>query len=281
MNRYELISIGFLEIHICCLKLFFNRVVSYRCSSLQVVYPPTAQFLCKQKQIDIMCSRPRPHRLFHSQLCYLEENRLVFQLDRFMLLSSKEFEANSYLSVALSCWIRLPANEFYNSLQTPTVSLVTTVNTKRIGGSKICFKSAQNQDVAVMVNASEVTKAETLTIRDKFAFLKPEPAQLVDVSKIWERECKRIWCTYYISNMKNSIVARHVLGENTFSDKGVLAEILQQIMGKGLIPVDLDVWKLRRRAKSHGSLHYLEAMIKIFSACSEKIILKSEKLLRE
>ncbi|KAF3502201.1 hypothetical protein F2Q69_00041903 [Brassica cretica] len=150
-----------------------------------------------------------------------------------------------------------------------------------LSGSKICFKSAQNQDVAVMVNASEVTKAETLTIRDKFAFLKPEPAQLVDVSKIWERECKRIWCTYYISNMKNSIVARHVLGENTFSDKGVLAEILQQIMGKGLIPVDLDVWKLRRRAKSHGSLHYLEAMIKIFSACSEKIILKSEKLLRE
>ncbi|KAG2276415.1 hypothetical protein Bca52824_058970 [Brassica carinata] len=228
------------------------------------------------------------------------------------------------MEVALSCWIRLPANEFYNSLQTPTVSLVTTVNTKRIGGSKICFKSAQNQDVAVMVNASEVTKAETLTIRDKFAFLKPEPAQLVDVSKIWERECKRIWCTYYISNMKtvgepvficstklppvlfrdifhlkhrvvykyefvrkayvvisDSIVARHVLGENTFSDKGVLAEILQQIMGKGLIPVDLDVWKLRRRAKSHGSLHYLEAMIKIFSACSEKIILKSEKLLRE
>ncbi|KAF3502203.1 hypothetical protein F2Q69_00041905 [Brassica cretica] len=66
-----------------------------------------------------------------------------------------------------------------------------------------------------------------------------------------------------------------------FQCSGVLAEILQQIMGKGLIPVDLDVWKLRRRAKSHGSLHYLEAMIKIFSACSEKIILKSEKLLRE
>ncbi|KAF3565509.1 hypothetical protein DY000_02013907 [Brassica cretica] len=191
-------------------------VVSYRCSSLQVVYPPTAQFLCKQKQIDIMCSRPRPHRLFHSQLCYLEENCLVFQLDRFMLLSSKEFEANSYLSVALSCWIRLPANEFYNSLQTPTLGTLS--------GSKICFKSAQNQDVAVMVNASEVTKAETLIIRDIFAFLKPEPAQLVDVSKIWERECKRIWCTYYISNMKNSIVARHVLGENTFSDKRMLSE---------------------------------------------------------
>ena len=81
-------------------------------------------------------------------------------------------------------------------------------------------------------------------------------------------------------------------------------------MGKGLIPVDLDAWKLRRRgkvdflflcvldiavfvalmicfiliclaAKSYDSLHYLEAMVKIFSACSEKIILRSEKLLRE
>ena len=41
-----------------------------------------------------MCS----HRLFHSQLCYLEENRLVFQMDRFMFLSYKEFEVNSDLS---------------------------------------------------------------------------------------------------------------------------------------------------------------------------------------
>eukprot|EP00983_Pelagomonas_calceolata_P128983 1161565-Pelagomonas_calceolata.AAC.9 len=33
--------------------------------------------------------------------------------------------------------------------------------------------------------------------------------------------------------------------ENTFNyDKGVLAEILEPIMGKGLIPADLDTWKL-------------------------------------
>ena len=30
-----------------------------------------------------------------------------------------------------------------------------------------------------MVNASEVTKAETLTIRDIFAFLKQEPDQVI------------------------------------------------------------------------------------------------------
>lgn len=37
--------------------------------------------------------------------------------------------------------------------------------------------------------------------------------------------------------------------ENAFNyDKGVLAEILEPIMGKGLIPADLETWKVRRRA---------------------------------
>ncbi len=31
-------------------------------------------------------------------------------------------------------------------------------------------------------------------------------------------------------------------------DKGVLAEILEPIMGKGLIPADMETWKVRRRA---------------------------------
>ncbi|KAF3495073.1 hypothetical protein DY000_02053824 [Brassica cretica] len=64
--------------------------------------------------------------------------------------------------------------------------------------------------------------------------------------------------------------------------EGVLAEILEPIMGKGLIPADLDTWKLRRRAIT-PAFHalYLEAMVKIFSDCSEKMILKSEKLLKE
>jgi hypothetical protein len=34
----------------------------------------------------------------------------------------------------------------------------------------------------------------------------------------------------------------------TSFDKGVLAEILEPIMGKGLIPADLETWKIRRRA---------------------------------
>ncbi|KAH0850956.1 hypothetical protein HID58_090302 [Brassica napus] len=40
------------------------------------------------------------------------------------------------------------------------------------------------------------------------------------------------------------LLLRHVLRENAFSyDKGVLAEILEPVMGKGLIPADLDTWK--------------------------------------
>lgn len=41
----------------------------------------------------------------------------------------------------------------------------------------------------------------------------------------------------------------HTHQENAFNyDKGVLAEILEPIMGKGLIPADLDTWRVRRRA---------------------------------
>lgn len=44
-------------------------------------------------------------------------------------------------------------------------------------------------------------------------------------------------------------LAAPCLQENAFNyDKGVLAEILEPIMGKGLIPADLDTWRVRRRA---------------------------------
>ncbi|OMO60750.1 Cytochrome P450 [Corchorus olitorius] len=51
-------------------------------------------------------------------------------------------------------------------------------------------------------------------------------------------------------------------------------------MGKGLIPADLDTWKQRRRVIAPG-FHalYLEAMVKVFTDCSERTTLKFEKLL--
>ncbi|KAK7307911.1 hypothetical protein VNO77_41385 [Canavalia gladiata] len=81
--------------------------------------------------------------------------------------------------------------------------------------------------------------------------------------------------------VSDPIVARHILRENAFSyDKGVLADILEPIMGKGLIPADLDTWKERRRVIAPGfHTSYLEAMVKIFTACSERTITKFNKLL--
>ncbi|KAL0912278.1 hypothetical protein M5K25_018240 [Dendrobium thyrsiflorum] len=76
-------------------------------------------------------------------------------------------------------------------------------------------------------------------------------------------------------------VARHILRENTFSyDKGVLADILEPIMGKGLIPAGLDTWKQRRKVIAPG-FHsaFMEAMIKVFTDCSERTVAKFEKLI--
>lgn len=64
--------------------------------------------------------------------------------------------------------------------------------------------------------------------------------------------------------------------ENAFNyDKGVLAEILEPIMGKGLIPADLETWKPRRRAivpAFHKA--YIEAMIKMFGRCTQVAVQK-------
>lgn len=56
---------------------------------------------------------------------------------------------------------------------------------------------------------------------------------------------------------------RHILRDNAKAyDKGVLAEILEPIMGKGLIPADPATWKVRRRAIVPG-FHkaWLNAMV--------------------
>jgi hypothetical protein len=70
------------------------------------------------------------------------------------------------------------------------------------------------------------------------------------------------------------------LQENAFNyDKGVLAEILEPIMGKGLIPADLETWKPRRRAivpAFHRA--YLEASVRMFNTCTHRTIDKLEGL---
>ena len=67
--------------------------------------------------------------------------------------------------------------------------------------------------------------------------------------------------------------------ENAWNyDKGVLAEILEPIMGTGLIPADLETWKPRRRAivpAFHRA--YLEAMVAMFGACTQETVTKLER----
>ena len=62
-------------------------------------------------------------------------------------------------------------------------------------------------------------------------------------------------------------------------DKGVLAEILEPIMGKGLIPADLETWKPRRRAIV-PSFHkaYLEAMVGMFGNCTRNAMEKLDAM---
>lgn len=58
-------------------------------------------------------------------------------------------------------------------------------------------------------------------------------------------------------------------------DKGMLAEILEPIMGKGLIPADLETWKVRRRALVPAfHQQFLNAMIQTFSTCAFETIRK-------
>lgn len=81
--------------------------------------------------------------------------------------------------------------------------------------------------------------------------------------------------------VSDPIVARHILRENAFAyDKGVLADILEPIMGKGLIPADLETWKPRRKAIVPGfHTAFLEAMVKVFGDCSGRTVQKLEAML--
>ena len=58
-------------------------------------------------------------------------------------------------------------------------------------------------------------------------------------------------------------MVKHILKENPLKyDKGILAEILEPVMGKGLIPADPKTWKVRRKAIVPG-FHkaWLNAMV--------------------
>ncbi|KAI5059524.1 hypothetical protein GOP47_0025843 [Adiantum capillus-veneris] len=68
-------------------------------------------------------------------------------------------------------------------------------------------------------------------------------------------------------------IAKHLLKENSKAySKGILAEILEFVMGKGLIPADDEVWRVRRRAIV-PALHrkYVSEMVGLFGRAAENL----------
>ena len=74
--------------------------------------------------------------------------------------------------------------------------------------------------------------------------------------------------------VSDPMVAKHILRENSRNyDKGALALVLEDIMGKGLIPADPETWAKRRRAITPG-FHklYLQRMVYEFGAANNALI---------
>ena len=79
------------------------------------------------------------------------------------------------------------------------------------------------------------------------------------------------------------MVAKHILRDNVKGyDKGQLAVVLEDIMGKGLIPADPETWAKRRRAIAPG-FHklYLERMVSEFGDANANLIPQLTKAARE
>jgi cytochrome P450 family 97 subfamily B polypeptide 3 len=74
--------------------------------------------------------------------------------------------------------------------------------------------------------------------------------------------------------VSDPVQAKHILRDaNKNYDKGVLAEILEPIMGKGLIPADPETWSVRRR-QIVPAFHkaWLEHMVGLFGYCNQPLI---------
>lgn len=80
--------------------------------------------------------------------------------------------------------------------------------------------------------------------------------------------------------VQDPVIARNILRENSILyDKGILAEILEEVMGKGLIPADYQTWKIRRRAIVPG-FHkaWLRHMTTMFSSTAQLLCDKLDRI---
>lgn len=75
--------------------------------------------------------------------------------------------------------------------------------------------------------------------------------------------------------VSDPVMAKHVLKECSPDQycKGMLSEILEPIMGDGLIPADPKTWKVRRRAIVPGfHKRWLNRMVDLFADCAEILV---------
>ena len=74
--------------------------------------------------------------------------------------------------------------------------------------------------------------------------------------------------------ISDPVMARHILRSSPEAYcKGVLSEILEPIMGNGLIPADPETWKVRRRAIVPGfHKRWLNRMVTLFADCADKLV---------
>jgi cytochrome P450 family 97 subfamily B polypeptide 3 len=83
--------------------------------------------------------------------------------------------------------------------------------------------------------------------------------------------------------ISDPVQAKHILREEAVRyDKGLLAEILEPIMGKGLIPADPETWSVRRR-QIVPAFHkaWLGHMVGLFGYCNIPLISSLDKLAAE
>lgn len=71
-------------------------------------------------------------------------------------------------------------------------------------------------------------------------------------------------------------IVKHILKDNSKAySKGILSEILDFVMGKGLIPADGEIWRVRRRAIVPAlHLKFVTAMVDLFSQATDRLCKK-------
>eukprot|EP00549_Striatella_unipunctata_P010653 CAMPEP_0118713052 /NCGR_PEP_ID=MMETSP0800-20121206/25246_1 /TAXON_ID=210618 ORGANISM="Striatella unipunctata, Strain CCMP2910" /NCGR_SAMPLE_ID=MMETSP0800 /ASSEMBLY_ACC=CAM_ASM_000638 /LENGTH=749 /DNA_ID=CAMNT_0006618349 /DNA_START=61 /DNA_END=2310 /DNA_ORIENTATION=- len=79
--------------------------------------------------------------------------------------------------------------------------------------------------------------------------------------------------------VSDPVMSKHIIRDGPVDQycKGMLAEILEPIMGKGLIPADPATWKVRRRAVVPGfHKRWLNRMVTLFADCADRLTVDLE-----